>query len=186
MNALDQLTELLGLDVAGVKVTGACLYGRGSDAAAIIDLSNGKTLEFESIRSIARPQTLLAELAAVASVVPDLKQPACMRAIALISEIAVNEMRLTETDLARDWGLEYLQAASTIDLDLRDQAQRWGAFTALNNRNPATVARDDGTDLAKGSIVLRDWDGAGSSDQAGSSRTCGASLRVSATRACRC
>lgn len=157
---LDQLTEMLGLDVADIRVMGATMYGRGSDAAAVIALSSGKTLEFESVRLMARPQTLLAELAAVAGVVPELKQPACMRVIALVSEIAVNEMRLTETDLARDWGSEYLQDASVIDVDLRDQAQRWGAFSMLANRDPKMTARDESTNLAKAGIVLRDCDGA--------------------------
>jgi hypothetical protein len=160
MTALDQLTELLGLDLAKVKVTGACLYGRGSEARAVIQLSDGDELQFESLRSMARPQTLLSEIAAVASVVPELKQPACLRAIALVSEIAVNEMRVTEVDLARDWGCEYLQSATVIDFDLRAQDQRWGAFSLLANRDPAVTARDESTDLAKAGIVLRDWDAA--------------------------
>lgn len=156
MTPLDQLTELFGLDIAGLKVAGAHLYGRGADAAAIIDLSNQETLEFETLRSMARPQTLLAELAAVAGVVPDLKQSACMRAIALVSEIATNEMRLTEANLASEWGADYLQAASLIDVDLRDQADRWGAFSALAKRDPAVAARDENTDLACAGLVLRD------------------------------
>ncbi len=93
MSALAQLDELLGLGVAGIRVTGAAMFGRGADAAAVIELSNGKTLEFEAMRSRARPQTMLAEIAAVAGVVPDLKQASCMRVIALVSEVAVNEMR---------------------------------------------------------------------------------------------
>jgi hypothetical protein len=159
-SALEQLTELLCLDDAGVKVTGAAVYGRGSDARAVIQLSNGDALEFESLRSMARPQTLLAELAAVASVVPDLKQPACMHAIALVSEISDKNMRISEVDLARDWGMDYLQDASVVDVDTRDQAQRWGAFSMLANRDPDITARQDATSLAKAGLVLRDWDGA--------------------------
>jgi hypothetical protein len=160
MTPLEQLTELLGLDITGVKITGAAVYGRGSDARAVVELNNGETLEFESLRSMARPQTLLAELAAVASVVPELKQPGCMRAIALVSEISDKNMRISEVDLARDWGMEYLQDATVLDVDLRDQAQRWGAFSMLANRDPAFTARDESTNLAKAALVLRDWDGA--------------------------
>jgi hypothetical protein len=158
--ALDELTALLGLDEARRRVVGAQLFGRGSQARAVIRLDNDHTLLFESLAQMARPQNLLAELAAVAGVVPDLKQPACMRAIALTSRIAVNDMRIGEVDLAEDWGTEYLQAAATVDTDLRDQAQRWGAFQMLADHDPWARARENATSLARAGLVLRDWDGA--------------------------
>jgi hypothetical protein len=159
MSPLEQLTELLGLDVAGIKVTGAQMYGRGSDAAATIWLSNSETLEFESLRSMARPQTLLAEVASIAGVVPDLKQPGCMRVIALVSEIATNEMRLTEVDQAHDWGTQYVQSATTLAVDTSDQGQRWGAWAYLHKHDPWTTARDEGSDLARAGKVIHDRDG---------------------------
>jgi len=160
MSPLDQLTELLGLDVAGVKATGAAMYGRGSAARAVIYLSNGNALEFDSIRDMGRPQAMLTELASVVGVAPELKQSGCMRAITLVHRIAAHDMRISEVDLARDWGMEYLQDASVVDVDMRDQTQRWGAFSMLANRDPVVSARDESTNLAKAGLVLRDWDGA--------------------------
>jgi hypothetical protein len=159
-DVLEELTELLGLSEARRRIVGAHLFGRGSYARAVIQLDNDRALEFESLAQMARPQNLLAELAAVAGVVPDLKQPACMRAIALTSQVAINDMRISEVDLAEDWGTEYLQSAATIDTDLRDQAQRWGAFQMLADHDPWARARENAMSLARAGFVLRDWDGA--------------------------
>jgi hypothetical protein len=157
--AHEQLAQLLGLDVVGIKVLGADLYGQGGGATLTVSLSNGNTLEFDPARTMVRPQTLVAELAVAADVTPEIRQPQAVTALAVACRIARTHRRMTEAEQARDWGLQYLQSADTIAVDTTDQVERWGAWSYLNSHDPWTTARDAGTDLARAGKVIHDRDG---------------------------
>ncbi len=157
--AAEQLTALLDLASVGVDVRGARIIGRGSRARVQVHLSNGEMLEFEELRDMIRPQALAAEVVAATGATPALKQPQCVRAAALVRALAEHALTATEDDDATAWGLEYLQAADVLDVDMTDQRQRWGAFKRLEQVNPYAAARENGTSLATGSVVLRHADG---------------------------
>ena len=157
-DAHEQLAQLLGLDLVGVKVVGANLYGQGGAATLTVALSNGNTLEFDPARTMVRPQTLVAELAVAAGVTPELKQPQAVNALAIACSIAKTHRHMTEADQARDWGLQYLQGAATVAVDTTDQVQRWGAWQHLSEHDPWSRAREEGSDLARAGKVLQDRD----------------------------
>ncbi len=77
----EQLAQLLGLDLVGVKVIGASLYGQGGAATLTVLLSNDNSLEFDPARTMVRPQDLIAELAIAAGVTPELKQAQATNAL---------------------------------------------------------------------------------------------------------
>lgn len=141
-----ELETIYGLNEVGVGIVGARIVGRGSRASADIYLDNGVEVTFESLRDASRPSTLLPELAASVGATPALKQPQCLKAVTLLRRIAEHHVSFSEDEIARDWGTSYLQSAEVLDLDMSDQAQRWGAFEALNRREGAIVLRHhDGT-----------------------------------------
>jgi hypothetical protein len=160
MTPLEELTDLLGLKVRSLHVAWAKTFGCGSLARVVIGLSDESALRFDTLAAMARPAALMAELAAVAGVCPQLKPSQCFRAIALIRDIAETTATLTEAEIALDWGSDYLQDANVVDVGLDDQAERWGAFVILDKCDPYKTAAIDGTTLARASIVLRDRDGA--------------------------
>ena len=159
LEAAEQLAALLDLPAVGVHVTSVSMFGQGASASLDVHLSNGETMLFASIRDMVRPQTLAAELVACAGATPQLKQPQAVQAVRLARIIAERTQAATEDDLAVDWGLEYLQAAETIDVDLNDQAQRYRAFELLSHRDPWAHAREQGGSYAAATIVLRDQSG---------------------------
>lgn len=156
--AAEQLAAMLDLPSVGVHITGARVVGQGSRASAQITLSNGEVLEFDSLFMMCRPQNLIAEVAACTGATPTLKQPQAVRAVALVRALAEHTAGITDDDIARTWGLEYVQAADPIDIDMGDQAARWGAFKHLERVHPYTKAREDGTTLAAAGTLLRHTD----------------------------
>jgi hypothetical protein len=153
------LEKLLGLDKVQVKVLSATVTGQGSRASVQIKLSNGELLEFDSIRDMVRPQNLIAEVAACTGANPTLKQPQAVTAITLVRQIAERVRTATTDDTATSWGIEYLQTAEVLDVDLDDQAERWAAFKHLELQHPIVTAHDAGQTAAAASIVLRHLDG---------------------------
>lgn len=140
---LNRLGDLLGLHDVGVQVTRAVVTGQGAQASAQLFLDNGECLEFDSIREMARPVVLRAELAACASAVPakfDAKR--ALDAVAELRRVARHQRTITEDDLARDWGTSYLQIAREVDVDMNDQGSRWEAFCDLRSLDNA---REEGT-----------------------------------------
>jgi hypothetical protein len=157
---LATLTGLLGLDTEGVKVTGVVMFGRGSSASIDINLSNGETMIFATVRDMIRPQFLIAELVACAGATPAIKQPQCVKIVKLARHIAERVQVDSEDADSRQWGIEFLQATEMIDFRLDDQAERWRAFEHLAHRDPWSHARDKGGSFANACIVLRDVSGA--------------------------
>src|SRR5829696_1464600 len=150
-----ELSALLGLPSVGVHITSARWFGQGAAASIDLELSNGETMQFASVRDMVRPQGLIAELVACAGATPTLKQPQAVHAVKLARAIAERTAGATEDDLSTDWGVEYLQAAETLDIDLDDQAQKWAAFERLSRRDPWGHAREHGCTYAAATIVLR-------------------------------
>lgn len=155
----EQMEGLMGLPAVGIEVTAVRMYGQGAGASFDIELSNGETMVFPSVRDMVRPQSLIAELVACSGATPDLKQPQAVRVVKLARLLAEHTRTATEDDLARDWGGEFLQDAETIDFRLNDQVERFAAFEQLDRRNPWDHARDLGHSFAKSCIVLRDATG---------------------------
>lgn len=139
--ALAELTNLLALKPVGLSVTGARVVGRGGNASADIYLSDGSEIVFEHFKDIATPAKLIAEVAVCTGAQPALKAPLAIRCVALVRMIAAHIDALTTDDFARAWGLDYLQDATIVPLDMNDQADRWRAFRELESAGHA-VTRD--------------------------------------------
>ncbi len=122
LEAAEHLAALLDLPSVNVEIRGARIFGQGSRSPVEIDLSNGETMEIDTLRDMVRPQNLIAEVAACAGATPTLKQPQAVRAVALVRALAEHRAAMSDNDHARAWGLEYLQSTDTLDVDLNDQA----------------------------------------------------------------
>jgi hypothetical protein len=153
------LTELLDLTTVNVRIQAARVFGKGSNAAVEIDMTNGETLSFGSLREMMRPQAVIAEVAACTGATPTLKQAQCAHAITLVKAVAkVVEMH-TENDIAREWGRDYLRVAQTIDIDINDQAERWGAFHLIAEHGDPYVGGTGVGNAPAAGLVLRHRDG---------------------------
>lgn len=148
-----EFRELLSL--GDIEVVSAIVTGQGSRASAEIKLSNGDTMEFESLRELANPTLLAAELAACAGVLEPVTKATALKAVALLRRLAQRNATITDNDLAIDWGMTYLQSMQERDVDLSDQADRWEAFADMRSMDHArSEAGGHGT-----SLVLVDTDG---------------------------
>lgn len=132
IGAATELGILLDLSSVDLTVKAARIFGQGSRATVELDVSNGETLVWDTIRDMTRPASLAAEVVACTGACPNLKQPQAFRAVALVRTLADHEQVFTDNNIAVDWGISYLQAAETLDLDITDQRQRWDAFTRLS------------------------------------------------------
>lgn len=150
IGAAEQLAALLDLASVDIQVRGARTFGQGSRASVQIDLSNGETLEFDSLRDMVRPQNLIAEVVACSGATPALKQPQAVRAVALVRAIAEHTRTMTADDIAVDWGITYLQRTDVLDVDLNEQRARWGAFSHIKPLDGGIVLRHtDGRRLVR-------------------------------------
>jgi hypothetical protein len=157
--ALAELDAILDLPAHGLAVRAARIVGRGARASADLRLSDGTTVEFESVRDLGNAPRLRLELAAQAGVAPKLKPEQAIRLVVLVRAIADHEVGFTADDVARDWGMTYLQAAQVLDLDLSDQRARWAAFHHLSTIEPAFERNAGRGSVAAASVVLRHQDG---------------------------
>lgn len=160
--AAELLGAMLNLPDHGWRITGAKRIGPGAKASCTIYLAKGTDrieLEFESLLRDFTPKTIAAELALAAGVEVSLKQPQITTALTHLHAIAEHQESLTAQDLAFDWGATYLQSAQTLEVDVNDAQQRWGAFCRLNETDPVSVAARDATSIAAASIVLCHLDG---------------------------
>ncbi len=155
---LAELNDLLELAV-GQAITGARLIGPGGDAAVFLTLKDGTEMTFASVRDMTRPANLLAELAVSTGARPKLNQARALDAVALIRKVAVHVASMDQADQAVEWGVGFLQAAAVLDVDLYDQAERWGAFSHLKDIDPRARHRETNVSVAAASVVLRHVDG---------------------------
>lgn len=156
---LQQLESLLALPTIGRRLVRVRMYGRGSEGSADLILDDGSTLTFPALALFASPAKLNLHLALSIGVAAKLKGPEAQQAAVLLYQAAEREEGFSEDDLARGWGIEYLQAADVLDVDLADQEQRWAAFSRLATLEPWSKARENGGSVAAASIVLRHQDG---------------------------
>ena len=135
--AAEQLAEILDLASVELTITGARIVGRGGSASADVFLSDGSALTFERLRDAGKPNVLAIEVAACTGATPKLNGGQALRAVALLRAVAEHEAVFSADQIAADWGSTFLQAAPTIDVDMSDQGERWGAFSTLAAIDPA-------------------------------------------------
>lgn len=157
--AAEELTAILDLASVGLTIRGGRIVGNGSSATADLYLSDGTTIEFESLRQVANPKLLTVEIAACVGATPTIKGPQAIRAVVLLRALSDHQRTTSEDDDATGWGLEFLQAADVLDIDMSDQAQRWEAFSRLERIDPDARHHADSITVAKASLVLRHHDG---------------------------
>jgi hypothetical protein len=157
--AAEQLTAMLDLGSVGLSITGARVVGQGGTATAYLYLSNGAEVVFERLRDMAKPPTLMVEVAACTGASPKLNQQQAIRAVALLRGLAAHEVAATVDELSREWGVSFLQSAAPIDVDMDDQTERWGAFSRLERHDPVADARVESKSVASASVLLRHTDG---------------------------
>lgn len=152
VEAAEELTAILDLESAGVKVRSARIVGRGTNATADLYLSDGTAVFFERIRDFATPARLMAEIAICTGATPRIKLPQAMRALALLRSIATHNKSVDVDDISIDWGISFLQSAAVRDVDMNDQLQRWQAFCELEKLDAQMGTAPVG---AAGMVVLR-------------------------------
>lgn len=155
----EQLAVLLDLPAVGIDVKSVTTFGHGSRASVEIELSNGDTMTFDSIREMTQPPVLAAELVACAGVAPKMNRDRAMKIAVIVRQLATRERAFNDNDIAIDWGATFLQVADTIDVDFADQGARWAAFNHLDQVDPFAKSRQEGISLASACIVLRHLDG---------------------------
>jgi hypothetical protein len=157
--AMSTLTDMLELPSVGLSVKGVRIVGRGSAASADILLSDGRTITFEKFSNVGKPSSLRIEVATTTGATSKLTQDQALQVIAWMRIAAEHIETSTIDDIARDWGTSFLAAAEPIDVDMNDQAERWGAFQFLVDHDPVSIARNGGCSIAKVSRVLIGHDG---------------------------
>lgn len=153
---LAELSGLLALPSVGLRVTGADMFGRGSNAIARLHLSDGSRVELDPLGKFGNPSKLTIELAIQVGATPTLKAPTVARVMALLHKVAQHHETMTKAAIVADWGTDYLQSATTHAVDMADQHDRWRAFLLLRDTDPVARSRADGTSIASQSIVLED------------------------------
>jgi len=156
-----ELAKLLALDKLDppLTITGASLIGDGADAAAFLTLSDDSEMRFRSLREMTVANKLMAEVVATTGAMPKLNQQAAMRAVSLLKRYAVHVQSMSEDDEAIEWGVNFLHAAETLDVDIDAQAERWAAFTKLSEVDPRRKHAETRESIASASVVLRCADG---------------------------
>ena len=153
-----ELTEKLALDTVGLHVKGVALFGRGSNAVACIDISDGSRVMLDPLGKFSSPIKLSIELALQAGAEPKLKSPDVMRVMALVHKLADHHETLDVENRAADYGISYLHAANAIPVRMADQDDRWRAFAQLDELDPVSHAYIDRVSVAATSKVLVDTD----------------------------
>ena len=157
--ARSELAGLLALDGVGLQITGVSMFGRGSNAAVHIHLSNDSKITLDPLGRFGSPVKVNNEMAMWVGAEPDLKGSHVRRVMALLHKLADHHDEQTDENRAMDWGISYLQTAQTITAAIGAGGQaRWSAFEMLDKTDPVSCARADGTSVAVGSIVLEDTD----------------------------
>jgi hypothetical protein len=79
--------------------------------------------------------------------------------VALLKTAATRVKTTTDDDVARDWGLDFLQVATGVEVDMADRGARWAAFSDHMQRDAVDRARSLGVAVAATSVVLVGVDG---------------------------
>jgi hypothetical protein len=134
--SLDELSRALRVDVQAVDV-----YGTGSKLSAKLRLDDGRVVEVESLTKAAYLAGYLPALMALHGVVIDgpWRTADSRRAVALITQVGERHVPLSDDDVARNWGVTFLERAHGLDVDMGDQEERWRAFTELRRRAQRTT-----------------------------------------------
>ncbi len=157
ITAAKELGALLELPSVGLSIRRARVVGRGARASADVFLSDGSVMTFETLREVGTVNRLQLEVAACTGALPKLKAAQALRAVALLRAIAEHEQAFSGDEVARDWGVTFLQAAETLPIDLSDQANRWEVFSALQRIDPSGARfRGEAGTVAAASVVLED------------------------------
>lgn len=151
--AAKQLGKLLSLPSVGLQIAGARIVGKGTRASADIYLSNGETITFDSLREIASPSRLASEIATHTGAVAKLTGAKTLEVLALLRSVAEHHMTADEDALSREWGIDFLQAAGEIPVDITDQADRWRVFSELAGLNPVSRSEFDHVAFAQACAV---------------------------------
>lgn len=164
LEVAEQLGAILDLESAGWRVAGGRIVGKGGSASGDLYLIDGRgareTIYFERIRDVAKASALRAELAATIGHAPKLSGDQAFAVLALLRKLSEVQLAFDGDEIARAWGIDYLQAAPSIDVDMASQRERWGAFEMLRDVDPVAL-RNTGEQpsIAAASPVLRDADG---------------------------
>lgn len=154
-SARRELSELLEIQISHARIV-----GRGSRASADLYLTDGSEITFETLRDFLNPTRLCNEIVACTGATPNLKLAQARKAAALLRTIADHQEALTADQFSIEWGMNYLQDAPVLDVDMNDQGERWAAFCRLKeNEHAVSLARLEGSTVARASIVLRHTDG---------------------------
>lgn len=155
MTAALQLAALLDLESVGLEIRGARVVGKGSRASCDVYLSDGSTMTFERMSDVCKAPVLAAEVVACTGALPKLKTPDALNAARLIRLVAEHHESATADDIAFEWGASFLREATTLDVDLGDQGERWAAFSRLSDTKPWSQLHLAGGSIAEHCIVLR-------------------------------
>jgi hypothetical protein len=157
--ATEELEAMWALADAHVSIEGARITGHGRDASCEVRLSNGEMMVFEHLADIATGTALIAELASCADVAVALKPIQRARSIVLLRALADRQAAETADSIARDWGVEFLAICQQIEMDMTDQAQRWGCFERLRATDPWELGREQGSAFVRHMLVPVDVSG---------------------------
>lgn len=161
LEAAEALTELLGLSEVGLRITGGRIVGHGLSASIDLRLSDKSTITFDTVRDMAKASELSLAVALATGADISLKAPDARRAVILLRALAEHQETAHADTIAADWGLAFLDAADTLDVNMLDQAERYAAFARLvevgRRVSDAVEAR---AHIASTSLVLRDTSGA--------------------------
>lgn len=147
---VEELTELLGLDKIGRRVDMVRVFGRGSNAVAIVFLDDGGTIRLDPLSRFGTPTRLAQEIALQAGAAPTLKGSDVMRFMVLLHQLADHVATFEAEDRARDHGTDYLRATPVQIVQMDDQGSRWAEFSLLARCDapggpPRFVLEDQGT-----------------------------------------
>lgn len=164
ISAAEQIDAICDLETYGWKTIGGRFVGKGGSATGDWYLRHGSGAEesiyFERVRDMAKPGVLRAELAAAIGATPKLTGDQALQVLASFRALAEVERAFDADEIARGWGVDYLQIAPVLDLDVSDQKQRWGAFQSLEGVDPVALRMSgEVSSVAAGGPVLRHEDG---------------------------
>jgi hypothetical protein len=154
------LTEALKVGPADWHVESAEINGKGLSAVCAVGLRSrsgeATTIEIDRFSQLTQPSALAGLVSFYTGVGETFTQKECARISGLVRRLAHVQNDVGDNDIARDYGVAFLQAAAVWDVDLESQAERWGAISQLKDRDPVALARENKTTIAASSIVLRD------------------------------
>ena len=165
-----RLEILLRLAQHGIHIADVRLIGNGPNAGLEIELSNGQTIEAERCGDLWTHGGLAKFVTWSTGVnASDITKVEAGEANAIIRRLARAQYAATIRDLGTDHGVDFLDRAAVEEVNVNDQAERYGAWSRLKALDPVRlcdirlVERDEARKLpatiADASVVLRHVDG---------------------------